>query len=88
MPLAVCRSALRLSCCRLGPAAEQSGRSLSLGKGLRNSNILIFSFLFFHHTRKFFLSISTYMEEMLQQIDFSSFLYGKGDVMSPLSIDD
>jgi len=28
------------------------------------------------------------MEEVLQQIDFSLFLYGKGDVMSPLSIGD
>jgi len=28
------------------------------------------------------------MEEMLQQIDFLPFLYGKRDVMSPLSIGD
>ena len=28
------------------------------------------------------------MEEVLQQIDFPPFLYGKGDVMSPLSIRD
>jgi len=28
------------------------------------------------------------MEEVLQEIDFSPFLYGKGDAMSPLSIGD
>jgi len=28
------------------------------------------------------------MEEVLQQIDFSPFLYGKGDAMPPLSIED
>jgi len=28
------------------------------------------------------------MEEVLYQIDFSLFLYGKGDVMSPLFIGD
>jgi len=28
------------------------------------------------------------MEEVLQQIDFSPFLYGKGDVISLLSIGD
>jgi len=28
------------------------------------------------------------MEEVLQQIDFSPFLYGKRNVMSPLSIGD
>jgi len=49
---------------------------------------LIFSFPFFHRIRKFLFSISIYMEEMFQQIDFPSFLYGKGDVMSPISIGD
>jgi len=28
------------------------------------------------------------MKKVLQQIDFSLFLYGKGDVMSPFSIGD
>ena len=41
-----------------------------------------------HHIGKFSFSISTYMEEVLQQIDFSPFLYGKGDAMPPLSIED
>jgi len=37
----------------------------------------------FSSYRKFFFSILTYMEEVLQQIDFLHFLYGKGDAMSP-----
>jgi len=53
-----------------------------------SSNRLIFPFPLSHHIEKFSFSISTYMEEMLQQIDFSLFLYGKRDAMSPLSIRD
>ena len=41
-----------------------------------------------HHIEKFSFSISIYIEEVLQQIDFPPFIYGKGDVMSPLSIGD
>jgi len=51
-----------------------------------NSNKLIF--FFFPFSQKSHFLISTYMEEVLQQINFSLFLYGKGDVMSPLSIGD
>ena len=38
-----------------------------------NSNRLIFSFSFSHHIGKSLFSISTYMEELLQQIDFPPF---------------
>jgi len=41
-----------------------------------------------HHIGKSPFSISIYMEEVFQQIDFPPFLYGKGDVMSPLFIGD
>ena len=59
---------------------------LQLGFPKSNSNKLIFHFPLSHHIGKSTFSISTYMEEVLQQIDFFPFLYGKGDVMSPLSI--
>jgi len=39
----------------------------------RASNRLIFSFFFSHHIGKSSFSISTYMEEVLQQIDFLPF---------------
>ena len=53
-----------------------------------NSNRMIFSFPLSYYIGKSSFSISTYMEEILQQIDFSPLLYGKGDAMSPLSIRD
>jgi len=53
----------------------------------RASNRLIFPFSLSHHIGKSPFSISIYMEEVFQQIDFS-LLYGKGDVMSPLFIGD
>ena len=53
-----------------------------------NSNRLIFLLSLSHHIEKSIFSISTYIEEVLQQIDFPPFLYGKGDAMSPLSIGD
>jgi len=61
---------------------------LGVSRCKSNSNRLIFSFSLSHHIGKFPFSISTYMEEVLQQIDFPSFLYRKGDAMSPLSIED
>ena len=53
-----------------------------------NSNRMIFFFPLSHYKGKSPFSISTYMEEVFEQIDFLSFLYGKGDAMSPLSIGD
>jgi len=38
-----------------------------------SSNRLIFHFPLSHHIEKFSFSISTYMEEVLQQIDFPPF---------------
>ena len=60
----------------------------SAGQSNSNAYALIFFFPLSHYKGKSPFSISTYMEEVFEQIDFLSFLYGKGDAMSSLSIGD
>ena len=63
----------------LHAAAAEAGRWATrdlfrqAGKCQSNSNKLIFPFSLFHHIGKSPFSISTYMKEVLQQIDFPPF---------------